>query len=69
MDAAGLQRGRLTALALRAEDLIDGDQLAEQLSLDAARQARLTTEKAADRIRKKFGPGAIGLAATYRPAS
>jgi DNA polymerase-4 len=69
MDAAGLQRGRLTGLALRGEDLIDAGQVTEQLSLDAARQARLVAESAADRIRAKFGPGAIGPAATYRPAS
>ncbi|MEU6349694.1 hypothetical protein ABZ896_10250 [Streptomyces sp. NPDC047072] len=69
MDAAGLQRGRLTGLALRGEDLIDGDQAAEQLSLDAARHARLAGEAASDRIREKFGPNAIGPAATYRPAS
>ncbi|MER7841523.1 hypothetical protein ABTY98_37975 [Streptomyces sp. NPDC096040] len=69
MDAAGLQRGRLTALALRAEDLADAHQVAEQLSLDTARQARLTAERAADQIREKFGPSAIGPAATYRPAS
>ncbi|MFJ4633555.1 hypothetical protein [Streptomyces sp. NPDC088847] len=69
MDAAGLQRGRLTGLALRGEDLVDAEQVAEQLSLDAARQARLVAESAADRIRAKFGPGAIGPAATYRPAS
>ncbi|MER6538230.1 hypothetical protein ABT215_31435 [Streptomyces sp900105755] len=69
MDAAGLQRGRLTALALRAEDLADSGQVAEQLSLDTAREARLTAERAADRIRERFGPGAIGPAATYRPAS
>ncbi|MEU2778622.1 hypothetical protein ABZ646_38565 [Streptomyces sp. NPDC007162] len=69
MNAAGLQRGRLTALALRAEDLADSGQVAEQLSLDAARHARLTAEETADRIREKFGPGAIGPAATYRPAS
>lgn len=69
MDAAGLQRGPLTALALRAEDPVDDDKLAEQLSLDAARQTRLTAERAADRIREKFGPGAISPAATYRPAS
>ncbi|WP_043688115.1 DNA polymerase Y family protein [Streptomyces xylophagus] len=69
MDAAGLQRGRLTGLALRGEDLLDGDQVAEQLSLDTARQARLVAEGAADRIRERFGPGAIGPAAAYRPAS
>ncbi|MGW2965125.1 DNA polymerase Y family protein [Streptomyces sp. NPDC001220] len=69
MDAAGLQRGRLTGLALRGEDLVDSDQVAEQLSLDAARQARLAAEGAADRIRERFGPGAIGPTATYRPAS
>ncbi|WP_405737418.1 hypothetical protein OG607_41560 [Streptomyces sp. NBC_01537] len=69
MDAAGLQRGRLTGLALRGEDLVDGDQVAEQLSLDAARQARLVAEGAVDQIREKFGPGSIGPAATYRSAS
>ncbi len=69
MDAAGLQRGRLTGLALRGEDLVDAQLVAEQLSLDAARQARLVAESAADRIRARFGPGAIGPAATYRPAS
>ncbi|MGW3312114.1 DNA polymerase Y family protein [Streptomyces sp. NPDC001073] len=69
MDAAGLQRGRLTGLALRGEDLVGAGQVAEQLSLDVARQARLVAESAADRIRAKFGPDAIGPAATYRPAS
>ncbi|MFJ5260938.1 hypothetical protein ACIQAC_10800 [Streptomyces sp. NPDC088387] len=69
MGAAGLQRGRLTGLALRGEDLVDADQVAEQLNLDAARQARLVAESTADRIRERFGPGAIGPAATYRPAS
>ena len=68
-DAAGLQRGRLTGRALRGEDLVAAGQVAEQLSLDAARQARLVAESAADRIRARFGPGAIGPAATYRPAS
>ncbi|MFJ9250480.1 hypothetical protein [Streptomyces sp. NPDC101776] len=69
MDAAGLQRGRLTGLALRGEDLVDAGLVAEQLSLDTARQARLVAESAADRIRARFGPGVIGPAATYRPAS
>ncbi|MFG3023601.1 hypothetical protein ACGFZQ_34545 [Streptomyces sp. NPDC048254] len=43
-DGAGLQRGRLTGLALRGEDLVESGQVAEQLSLDAARRARLTAE-------------------------
>ncbi|MFJ6530568.1 hypothetical protein ACIQMZ_35600 [Streptomyces longwoodensis] len=40
MDAAGLQRGRLTGLVLRGEDLVDADQVAEQISLDGARESR-----------------------------
>ncbi|MDQ0904495.1 hypothetical protein QFZ22_000480 [Streptomyces canus] len=32
MDAAGLQRGRLTGLVLKGEDLVDADQAAWQLS-------------------------------------
>jgi DNA polymerase-4 len=69
MDAAGLQRGRLTALALRGEDLIDADQVAEQISLDDAREARLAAEAAVDRVRAKYGPGIIGPAAAFRHAS
>ncbi|MFF8595194.1 hypothetical protein ACF061_27850 [Streptomyces sp. NPDC015220] len=69
MDAAGLQRGRLTGLALKAEDLVDAGQTAEQISLDHAREARLVAEEAMDRIRDKFGPGIIGPAAVLRRAS
>ncbi|MES5824586.1 hypothetical protein [Streptomyces sp. RG80] len=69
MDAAGLQRGRLTALALKAEDLISAHQAAEQISLDDAREDRLIPEEAIDRIRAKFGPRVIGPAAVYRRAS
>ncbi|MFJ3981365.1 DNA polymerase Y family protein [Streptomyces fungicidicus] len=64
MDAAGLQRGRLTGIALKGEDLINADQVAQQISLDTAREARLVAEAAMDRIRDKFGPGTIGPAAT-----
>ncbi|MFK4152880.1 hypothetical protein ACI2LV_12975 [Streptomyces fungicidicus] len=66
MDAAGLQRGRLTGIALKTEDLVDADQVAQQISLDTAREARLVAEAAMDRIRDKFGPGVIGPAATRR---
>jgi len=64
MDAASLQRGRLTGIALKGEDLVDADQVAQQISLDTAREARLVAEAAMDRIRDKFGPGIIGPAAT-----
>ncbi|MFF1272493.1 hypothetical protein ACFVZC_03600 [Streptomyces marokkonensis] len=66
MDAAGLQRGRLTGMALKGEDLADADRVAQQISLDTAREARLVAEAAMDRIRDKFGPGVIGPAATRR---
>ncbi|MHC3470752.1 DNA polymerase Y family protein [Streptomyces sp. 7R007] len=69
MDAAGLQRGRLTSLALRGEDLVDAGQVARQITFDDTREARLVAEAAVDRVREKFGPGVIGPAALYRRAS
>ena len=63
MDAAGLQRARLTGIVLKAAHLIDADQVAQQISLDAARESRLVAEQAMDRIRDKFGPASIGPAA------
>jgi DNA polymerase IV len=71
MDAAGLQRARLTGIALKGEDLIDADQVAQQISLDEARESRLVAEQTMDRIRAKFGPGSVGPAATahFRRAS
>lgn len=69
MDAAGLQRGRLTGIGLRAEDLVDAERVARQISLDEAREARLAAEEAADDIRNRFGPTVIGPAAVYRRAS
>ncbi|MEU4617417.1 DNA polymerase Y family protein [Streptomyces umbrinus] len=65
VDAAGLQRGRLTGLVLRGEDLVDADQVAQQISLDQAREDRLVAEAVSDRIRAKFGPGVIGPAASF----
>ncbi|MFJ4540002.1 hypothetical protein ACIP39_29195 [Streptomyces tibetensis] len=53
IDAAGLQRGRLTGLVLKGEDLLDADHVAEQISLDDAREARLVAEAAVDRVRDK----------------
>ncbi|MFG2261073.1 DinB/UmuC family translesion DNA polymerase [Streptomyces mirabilis] len=64
IDAAGLQRGRLTGITLKGEDLIAAGQVAEQISFDQAREARLVAEEVSDRIRAKFGPGAIRPATT-----
>ncbi|MEW2623663.1 hypothetical protein [Streptomyces sp. NPDC048106] len=63
MDAAGLQRARLTGLVLRGDDLVGAGQVAQQISLDRARESRLVAEDAMDRIRQKFGPDAVGPAA------
>ncbi|MEU3444148.1 hypothetical protein ABZ755_27765 [Streptomyces griseoincarnatus] len=54
---AGLQRGSLTGTALRGDDLVRGDQVAQQTSLDTTREARLVAEAVIDRIRDKFGLG------------
>jgi hypothetical protein len=64
IDAAGLQRGRLTGITLKGEDLVAAGQVAEQISFDRAREARLVAEEVSDRIRAKFGPGAIRPATT-----
>ncbi|MFJ2008394.1 DNA polymerase Y family protein [Streptomyces chartreusis] len=69
MDAAGLQRGRLTGLALKGEDLVDADQVTQQITLDDTREARLIAEAAIDRVRGKFGPRVIGPATVFRRAS
>ncbi|MFM9540044.1 DNA polymerase Y family protein [Streptomyces turgidiscabies] len=69
IDAAGLQRGRLTGLVLRGEALAGADQVAQQISLDHTREDRLVAEEVSDRIREKFGSGAIGPAATRLHAS
>ncbi|MFF2431284.1 DNA polymerase Y family protein [Streptomyces mirabilis] len=64
IDAAGLQRGRLTGITLKGDDLIAADQVAEQISFDGGREARLVAEEVSDRVRAKFGPGAIRPATT-----
>ncbi|SEB83430.1 hypothetical protein [Streptomyces sp. PAN_FS17] len=69
MDAVGLQRGRLIAVALKGEDLIGADQVATQITFDDAREARLVAEEVADHVRDKFGPRAIGPATVFRRAS
>ena len=69
MDAGGLQRGRLTGITRRGEDLIDAAHVTEQISPDDSNEGRLLAEQAMDRIRDKWGPHAIGPAAVFRRAS
>ncbi|UQX00467.1 hypothetical protein [Streptomyces sp. RerS4] len=69
MDAAGLQRARLAGMVLRAEDLTGAGAVTRQLSLDAARESRLTVEAAVDRANARFGPGTVRPAATFSGGS
>ncbi|MGW3669265.1 DinB/UmuC family translesion DNA polymerase [Streptomyces sp. NPDC005141] len=69
MDAAGLQRARLVSITLRGEDLVPAGQVAEQIGLDEERENRLRAESVMDRVRRKYGFGAIGPAATLGKVS
>ncbi|GAA2222493.1 DNA polymerase Y family protein [Streptomyces nogalater] len=57
-EALGLQRARVRALALRAEDLTPADQAAHQLTFDPVDEKVRRIEETADRARAKFGPRA-----------
>ncbi|WP_326600770.1 DNA polymerase Y family protein [Streptomyces sp. NBC_01803] len=61
-DALGLQRARVRAVALRAGELTDAARATRQLSLDPGDERRRRAEVAADRARRRFGPGAVGPA-------
>ncbi|WP_328945441.1 hypothetical protein OG259_32180 [Streptomyces sp. NBC_00250] len=69
MDAAGLQRARLTGMVLRAEELVGAECVARQMSLDPAHEARLAVEAAVDCANARFGAHAVRPAATFRPAA
>ncbi|WP_255952733.1 DNA polymerase Y family protein [Streptomyces odontomachi] len=58
-EALGLQRARVRGIALRAEGLGAADRAAHQLSLDPADDKARRVEAVADRIRAKFGEGAV----------
>jgi DNA polymerase-4 len=55
--------------ALKGKDLVGAGQVAQQISLDTAREARLVAQAAIHRIRDKYGPGIIGPGAALRRAS
>lgn len=68
-DALGLQRARVRALALRAEDLTDATHATHQLSLDPRDEKARRAEAAADRARARFGRHAAGPAGALDDAA
>ncbi|MFI9052695.1 helix-hairpin-helix domain-containing protein [Streptomyces sp. NPDC053427] len=61
--ALGLQRARVRALALRAEDLCRAELAARQLMFDPVDDKAHRIEAAVDRARARFGAGAVRPAA------
>ncbi|MGW1274632.1 DinB/UmuC family translesion DNA polymerase, partial [Streptomyces sp. NPDC002491] len=58
-EALGLQRARVRALALRAEALGPAEQASHQLTFDPVDDKARRIEEVADRLRARFGPGAV----------
>ncbi|MGW0704424.1 DNA polymerase Y family protein [Streptomyces sp. NPDC002643] len=59
----GLQRARVRAFSIRADDLLSADSVYRQLSLDPKDARIRAAEAAADRARRRFGPEAVRPAA------
>ncbi|MFF1305475.1 ImpB/MucB/SamB family protein [Streptomyces sp. NPDC058307] len=55
----GLQRARVRAFMIRADDLLPTDRAYHQLLLDPGDARARAAEAAADRARRRFGPGAV----------
>lgn len=55
----GLQRARVRALSLRAEDLIPAERAARQLTFDPRDEKARRLEAVTDRVRARFGPHVI----------
>ncbi|WP_314173083.1 DNA polymerase Y family protein [Streptomyces winkii] len=67
-DGLGLQRARVRAVALRAEELMPAELAARQLSLDPREEKARRAEAAADRARLRFGAGAAHPAGLFHAA-
>ncbi|MGW4490438.1 DNA polymerase Y family protein [Streptomyces sp. NPDC004376] len=63
----GLQRARVRAVALRAEQLLDSGRAVRQLLLDPRDDKRRRIEPASDRARARFGEWAVIPGALARP--
>ena len=59
LDSLGLQRARVRAFAVRADALLPARAAYRQLSLDPGDDRARAAEAAADRARRRFGPGAV----------
>jgi DNA polymerase-4 len=55
----GLQRARVRAYVIRADDLLPASSAYRQLSLDPSDARACAAEAAADRARRRFGPEAV----------
>ncbi|MFF2963134.1 ImpB/MucB/SamB family protein [Streptomyces sp. NPDC057963] len=55
----GLQRARVRAFVVRADDLTPAGAAHRQLSLDSGDDRARAAEAATDRARRRFGPGAV----------
>jgi DNA polymerase-4 len=62
-DALGLDRARIRLVGVRVEQLVDGSEVAHQLTFDEQPEAWRQAERAADRAVHRFGRDAV------RPAS
>ncbi|WP_314415302.1 DNA polymerase Y family protein [Streptomyces kroppenstedtii] len=58
-EALGLQRARVRGVALRAEGLDSADRASHQLTFDPVDEKVRRLEEVADRVREKFGAGAV----------
>jgi nucleotidyltransferase/DNA polymerase involved in DNA repair len=67
-DALGLQRARVRAVALRAEELMPAGLATRQLSLDPREEKARRAEAAADRARVRFGAAAAHPAGLFDAA-
>lgn len=63
----GLQRARLRAMSIRAQDLRPVESATVQLSLDPQVNLRRRLDAVADRAAHRFGPGALTRAALLSP--
>jgi len=62
-DALGLQRARLRLVGVRLEGLVDAEEVAEQLLLDAPERGWREAEQAVDAAARRFGSGVVRPAA------